>query len=122
MITQDSISFDIVNSKRKIQLVFPGIGTIQDMIRFGFSYVESEDHFVAYILAHPIRMKAILIGFPDAILDPDTESIGNLWTAKLIATKRIKEDQIVFANSDLGVILALNIPNPDTQERLLNVV
>jgi hypothetical protein len=122
MITQDSISFDIVNSKRKIQLVFPGIGTIQDMIRFGFSYVDSEDHFVAYILAHPIRMKAILIGFPDAILDPDTESIGNLWTAKLIATKRIKVDQIVFANSDLGVILALNIPNPDTQERLLNVV
>jgi hypothetical protein len=104
------IAFDVINSKTKTCLSFPGVGTIQDIVRFGFSFVESEDHFVAYVLAHPDQMKQVLCGFPDAILDPDKESIGRLCTAKLITTKKLKKNQVGFSNGDLSVVLILDMP------------
>lgn len=104
--------YGIVNSVGKTHLAFPGNGTIEDMTQFGFSFVEAEDNYVAYVLAHPTRMKDILCGLSDSVLDPDKEGIGHLWTAKLIATKKFKENTIVFSNLDMSVVLILEIPNP----------
>jgi hypothetical protein len=111
MITVKDIAFDVANAKNKTYLSFPGPGTIRDVVSFGVSFVESEDHFVSYILAQPDLMKDILCGFPDSVLDPDAESLGRLLTARLIVTRKFKKNQIVFANEDWGVILVLDITN-----------
>ena len=83
------------------------------MVQFGFSFVESEDHFVAWVVAHPKRMKDIICSISDSVLDPDKESIGSLWTAKLITSKKFNENQVIFANTEMNVVLFLDIPNPN---------
>ena len=104
--------YGIVNSIDKTRLIFPGNGTIEDMIQFGFSFIEAEDHYVAHLVAHPRRMKDILCGLSDSVLDPDSEGIGQLWTAKLIVSKKVKENTIMFSNSDMSMVLILDVPNP----------
>ena len=111
------IAYTVTSSRNKTLLSFPGEGSIQDIVRFGFSYVETEDNFVAYVLAHPKRMKDVLCCFSESELNPSGEVLGHLWTAELIATKRLKENLLVFANPDLSVILFLEIPDPNKKWR-----
>ena len=105
------IAIRALTSQNRTRMVFPGKGPIQDMVRFGFSFVESEDDMVSYIIAHPSRMKDILCGFSEAELNPENGALGRLWTAELICVRKMKGNQIVFANQSMGVVLVLDIQN-----------
>jgi len=105
------IVVSVLTAPNRVRMAFPGDGAIQDHIQFGFSFVEFEDDLTAHVFAHPRRMKEILCGFSDAILDPEGEVLGRLWTADLISTKKLKENQIAFSNANLDVVLILDIPN-----------
>lgn len=83
-------------------------GSLSDALNFGFSYVESEDHMVSYLLASPKTVQRILREQDESVLDPDQESIGHLWTAKLLCSKKVQESRIIFANESLLTVLLLD--------------
>jgi hypothetical protein len=112
MFPNKDITVKVMSSERT-RMSFPGQGTIRDFVQFGVSFVESEDHFVTYVLAHPNVMKNLLCEFQDSILDPDGEILGKLWTADLISTKKLKENQMIFSNQEMSVVLLLDIPYQD---------
>lgn len=109
MIQGKHIVQSVLNAS-KTRMVFPELETMQDILQFGFSFVEMEDEFVAYIIAHPNTIKAILCKYPEAVLDPEGETIGKLWTADLALTKKLKENQIIFSNSRMSTVLLLDVP------------
>lgn len=101
--------FDILTSKERVHADFPGDGRINDILNFGFSFIESQDHFVEYIVAHPLIIKEILKEIPESKLDPTTESIGKIWTADLLSSKKMRENRIAFSNGGSTAVLFLNI-------------
>lgn len=112
MVAQDYLTspvFDILNAERAVTAVYPGVGTLTDIINFGFAYVESQDNCVAYIVTHPRMMQRILSEVRDAVLDPSRISLGKLGTADLMVSKKIYEDKIIFSNIDQSVVLFLKI-------------
>lgn len=105
------IVFDALNSTNLMYATFPGKdGTIEDVINFGFSFVESQDNYVSYVITNSAIMK-IIIGFiPESILEPTKKSLGKLWTSDLVLSSKIKENRIVFSNLDYSAVLVLSIP------------
>ena len=110
----------IIHTKNKISLQFPyagildqpvyfGEGEISDILGFGFSYVEHEDHTVSHIIATPTWTKKILREIDQINLCVEQEYIGTLWTAKLYISDKIPEDHMIFSNQDRSVVLDLNL-------------
>jgi hypothetical protein len=109
----------IIWAKNKTCLKFPFSETIDqshyfgysesaDIISFGFSYVEHEDHLVEYIIASPDTAKKIIQEIEPLKLTADSSFIGVLWTGKLYVSDKTTDSHILFANSDLSVILDLD--------------
>jgi len=109
----------IIRAKNKICMKFPftgitdrshyfGYSESADIISFGFSYVEHEDHLVEYIIASPNTAKKIIQEIEPIKLTADSSFIGVLWTGKLYVSDKTSDNHILFANSDLSVILDLN--------------
>ena len=120
----EQIIMDIVRqiiwAKNKARLKFPftgtidqeyffGIGEYADIMSFGFSFVEHEDHLVEFIVANPETVKKIIQEIDPVQLTVGQEYIGMLWTGKIYVTDKLIKDQILFANADLSVILDLDI-------------
>lgn len=103
------IPHKILNSNYRAYTDLPGEGSgVLDALNFGFSYVECQDFIVEYVVANPSMMKAILSKIPDSALDPDDTKIGTLWTADLVVSKKVKDDQLVFSNGGHTAVLFLN--------------
>lgn len=99
---------DIISSRSKIKIGFEG-KTILDAVNFGFSYIESEDHVVEYVVANPQIMKKIFIEIPDAVLKMDDRCIGELWTAKLMLSDRLSDNHLLFSNNTFSAVINLNL-------------
>jgi hypothetical protein len=102
----------ILNSQYRAHTSVPGGGTISDALNFGFSFVESQDHFVEYIVANAGMMQQILKEVSDAKLDPDDDKLGKLWTADLVVSRKVRDGHLVFSNGGHTAVLFLNT-NPD---------
>jgi hypothetical protein len=102
------IATDIFHSKAKIQIGFKG-NTIKDALNFGFSYIESEDHMVEYVVANNRVTKQIFAEIPDSIIDVKDGSIGKLWTAKLLLSDKLSDSQILFSNNTFSAVINLNL-------------
>jgi hypothetical protein len=124
METYDSKNLDIVKqivwAKNKITMTIPeqgisnlvhmGIGELSDLLSFGFSYIEQEDHCVSYVLVSPGLAKRVVQEIEDFYFTADTTPyIGILWTAQMIVTDRVGDFNIIFSNEDQSVVLALNL-------------
>jgi len=96
---------DVVHSKAKIQVEFKG-ETLEDALNFGFSYLESEDHIVQYIVVNSKTMKRIFGEINDSILKPKGESLGELWTAKLLLSNNLKDSEIFFSNNTFSAVIS----------------
>jgi len=110
---------NILRSKKKVVMDFPqsgavgpayfGLGELSDILSFGFSFVEHEDHCVEYLLVSPGTAKKIIQGIGFFQLTVDTDYLGVLWTAQVCLTDKIDNDRIIFSNKDLSVVLDLNL-------------
>ena len=114
-LSHDKSVTDIIHSDYKVSMDFPGQGNLYDVLSFGFSYVESEDHIVDYVVANSHTAKRIFSEISDSEVgfSPDG-GIGRLWTAKLMLSNKLKDRHIVFSNSTLTVVLNLNT-DPDRE-------
>jgi len=110
---------DITMSKARIQLPFKG-DSLLDALNFGFSFIESEDHYVHYVAANPSMMKRILGEIPEAVLDPTSESLGELWTARLLLSRKLNDRQVVFSNNTFSAVVDINLdPNQGAENATL---
>lgn len=90
-------------------LVCLGIGELSDLLSFGFSYIEQEDHCVSHVLVSPLVAKRIVQEIDAFYFTADTPYAGVLWTAQMIVTDRVRDFNIVFSNEDQSVVLDLNL-------------
>ena len=86
-----------------------GDSKLSDILSFGFSYVEHEDHCVEYLLITPLFAKRVIKEIDSFRLTVDTEYLGMLWTAQVVLTDKILDNTVVFSNRDFPVVLSLNI-------------
>ena len=104
---------NILCSGNRARLDFTG-ETLYDALCFGFSYLESEDHLVNYVVANSMIMKNIL-AIPDAVLNPMNDSIGELWTAKLLVSNKLENKRILFSNANFSAVVNINLDkNPNS--------
>jgi hypothetical protein len=99
---------EIFYSKAKTEIEFKG-DSIKDALNFGFSYIESEDHVVEYIVANNKIMKKILGLIPDSVVGMEDGYIGSLWTAKLLPSDKLTDSQILFSNNNFSAVINLNL-------------
>lgn len=97
----------ILHSKNRAYADFPMEGNLNDMLNFGFSFVESQDHIVEYVVANPSMMTKIIKNVSDASIGPDNICIGKLWTAGLVVSKKVRDNQLVFSNGGHTAVLFL---------------
>ena len=107
------ISDTIISSNNRVTMNFKG-NSLYDALCFGFSYIEYEDHIVNYIVSNNKIMKDIL-KISDSKLNPDFDSLGELWTAKLLLSNKLGNDRILFSNSNFSAIINLNL-NKDGED------
>ena len=106
------VASDIIYSKAKVSLDFKGSDKgLREALNFGFSYIESEDHIVQYVVANCTTMKSLLSDIAEARLYPEKETLGELWTAKLVVSDRLKDNQLIFSNSVFSAVINLNMNN-----------
>ena len=98
---------NIICSGNRVTVDFTG-DNLQDALCFGFSYIESEDHITNYIVANKKIMKNIL-SLPDSVLEPSIDSIGVLWTAKLLVSNKLKDNHIIFSNNSFSAVVNINL-------------
>lgn len=99
---------NIISSKAKVSLNFFG-SNLRDALNFGFSYIESEDHVVQFVIANGNVLKKILAEIPESILEPKREILGELWTATLLCSSRLRDNQVVFSNNTFSAVINLNM-------------
>lgn len=104
---------DIIYSKAKVSLPFKGV-TLKDALDFGFSYIESEDHVVEYVVANSNILKKIFGEVHDSKLKVEGDSIGQLWTAKLLISDKLGDSQLLFSNNTFSVVINL-YTDPDEE-------
>jgi len=109
---QDTVK-GMAGSRAKVSLPFRG-NSLLDALNFGFSYIESEDHLVHYVAANPVVMKRIIAEIPDATIDPTSESIGQLWTARLLVMPRLTDRKLIFSNNTFSAVLDIDL-NPNQE-------
>jgi len=97
---------DILTFKAKEVITFKN-SNINEAMKFGFSYMESEDHIVHYIVANSNNMKKILGNVEDSKIKIEKDSIGELWTAKLLISDKLNDDHILFSNNIFSAVVNL---------------
>jgi len=102
------VVYKILGTSEKSYAKYPGASSLQDMINFGFSFVESEDHMVTSVVTNNEMMTRILRESEDAYVEFDGEALGTLLTAKLYVHGNIKGQRIIFANVDYTTVLVLD--------------
>jgi hypothetical protein len=107
---------DIVYSKARVRVEFKG-ETLKEALDFGFSYFDSEDHIVEYVVANAKILKRIFGEIGDSVLKPQNDSLGQLWTAKLLLSDRLNDSEIFFSNNTFSAVISLNL-NPDGMKEL----
>lgn len=107
-----SIVHDILSARVKSYATFPGSGTLQDRINYGFSFVECEDHMVTAIVVNASTMGQILKTCSDTVFDPKGESYGQVLTAQLYLHRNLPDGRIIFSNIDASTVLVLD-PNQE---------
>lgn len=112
MNTNDVI-WNVVSSKDKVRIDCPMPG-VREAVDLGFSYMESTDHMVHYVITNGRMMKKILTEVGDTVLNPEYDCIGSLWTALLLVSNKLKDHEIIFSNSTFSTVLNVN-PNPKDQ-------
>jgi hypothetical protein len=117
--TMNDVVKDIMYSKVKEHLTFK-VDNLLDALNFGFSYLDSVDHVVTYVITNSRNMKKIFAEIPESVLRVDNESIGELWTAKLLVSDKLKNSQIVFSNNVFSAVINLNLyPDQETENAYL---
>ena len=104
----------VVYSKAKIKVLFKG-NCLRDALNCGFSYFESEDHIVEYVVANARVIKQILGEINDSVLKPEGDSLGELWTAKIVLSDKLTDSEIYFSNNTFSAVIDLNL-NSDSEE------
>lgn len=89
--------------------IYLGKGEYADILGFGFSYIEHEDHMVGFIITSPKIMKKIIQEVDELQLIAEQPYIGEIWTARLYMSDKVKDSNIIFSNPDLSCILDLDI-------------
>jgi hypothetical protein len=110
----NSLVSDVVYSKAKIKVSFKG-NTLKDALDFGFSYFESEDHIVEFVVANARVIKKMFGEIADSALKPEGDTLGELWTAKLLLSDRLSDSEIFFSNNTFSMVIDLNL-DPDYEE------
>jgi hypothetical protein len=107
---------DVMYSKAKVKVDFAGTN-ITDALNFAFAYFDSEDHIVEYIVANGTVMKKVIGEIKDSVLNPEGQSLGELWTAKLYLSNKLKNNEMFFSNNTFSVVINLNL-NSNSDEEL----
>jgi hypothetical protein len=111
MMASDTV-WKILSSKNRSVATYPDPdGDLKDILNFGFSYVEHTDHVLEHIVTDPITMKRMIREIEDFSLSPEEPYIGQLWTAKVYMTGKIKNSSLFFSNTDFSIILNLHLNN-----------
>jgi hypothetical protein len=105
---------DVVYSKAKVKVQFNG-KTLKDAMTFGFSYFDSEDHIVEYVVANSRNLKKIFGEIPDSILRLENGALGQLWTAKLLLSDKLTDSELFFSNNTFSAVIRLDL-NPNGEE------
>lgn len=63
------------------------------------------------MVANSQNIKKIFAEVADSMVNPEADSIGELWTAKLLLSRKLSDKQILFSNNSFSVVINLNI-NP----------
>ena len=105
----NSITHQILNISDRAVVDFPSEESLGDALNFGFSFVESEDNMVAYVLVSPAMALRILREVKESTLNPNGEILGGLWTSNLIVSSKIRDNRIIFANHSLTVVLIMDL-------------
>ena len=106
---------DVVYSKAKVKVDFTGTD-ITDALNFAFAYFDSEDHIVEYIVANSEIMKKVIGEIKDSVLMPEGGSLGELWTAKLFLSSKLKNNEMFFSNNTFSVVINLNLNSNSDKE------
>jgi len=102
--------YEILQSENRLYADLPHKDcSINDALSFGFSYIEYQDHIVESVVASPKIVRKIFKEIDDATIEPENQSIGKIWTASLIVSKKISDKYIVFSNGGHTSILFLRI-------------
>jgi hypothetical protein len=108
-----STAAEIFYSRAKTEIDFKG-SSISDALNFGFSYIESEDHVVEYVVANNKVIKQIFAKMPESNIKLEFGSIGELWTAKLLLSDKLSDSQILFSNNTFSAVINLNLNSEET--------
>lgn len=105
----DTVVWSAFNSKNKTNFIYPHPdGNITDIIEFGFSYIEHEDHLLEYIISGSTLLKKIISEIKDFHFLMEGPPIGTLWTSKIYLTSKLSDNQLIFSNVDFSHVLYLN--------------
>lgn len=104
--------FDILHSEYKAYADFPGYGSYGDALSYGFSFIESQDHLVKHVITNPKTLKKLISNVDDVEIDPEGNAIARVWTADIMLSRKLSENQIVFSNGGQTAVLFLKI-NPN---------
>ena len=102
----DALVLKILNAPR-MHTEFSG--DLREALNCGFSYGESEDHMVSYVLGSPVQILQIIRSIEETTLNLEQGFIGDLWTAKMLCSKKVPDNRVIFANESLLTILSLDI-------------
>jgi hypothetical protein len=94
--------------------------TLENALNFGFSFLEQEDHIVEYVVTNAKTMKKIFGEIPESVLKPDGETIGLLWTSKLLLSDKLADSHIIFSNSSYSIVIDIDL-NSDEEEMIYEV-
>lgn len=101
--------FDILHSNYKAYADFPGKGTFNDILNYGFLFIESQDHLVEHIITNPKMLKKLISNVKDIEIDPVDNAIAKLWTSDIMLSNKLPDNQIVFSNGGQTAVLFLKI-------------
>lgn len=108
----DDVIWRVLSSKNKSTAFYPRPESeLKDILNFGISFIEHEDHVSEYIIADPKMIKRMIKEIEDLNLCSDKPHIGELWTTKIYITSKIKNSSLFFSNVDFSVILNLHLNN-----------
>jgi hypothetical protein len=107
----DDVVWHVLSSKKSIAYYPRPEGEFEDILNFGFSFIEHEDHVPEYIIADPKMITRMIKEIDKFSLCADKPYIGELWTAKVYMTGKIKNTSLYFSNVDFSVVLNLHLNN-----------
>jgi hypothetical protein len=109
----NDVIWNVLSSKNKSVASYPRPeGELEDILNFGVSFIEHEDHISEYIVADPKMTKRMIKEIEEFRLCCDGQPyIGRLWTSKVYITEKIKGPSLYFSNVDFSVVLHLHLNN-----------